>query len=62
MMKMFKKKDGDPKKALMAKPAKSTKTVKVMKSKLTATPKVKSIPFPVKEVKSYDMKTGLKKK
>ena len=60
-MKMFKKKDGDPKKALMAKPAASTKTVKVMKSKLTATPKVKSIPFPVK-VKSYDMKTGLKKK
>ena len=40
MMKMFKKKDGDPKKALMAKPAKSTKTVKVMKSKLTATPRV----------------------
>jgi len=56
-MKMFKKKDGDPKK-----PKATVKTVKVMKSKLTATPKVKSIPFPVKEVKSYDMKTGLKKK
>jgi len=34
MMKMFKKKDGDPKK-----PKATVKTVKVMKSKLTATPR-----------------------
>ena len=34
MMKMFKKKDGDPKK-----PKAAVKTVKVMKSKLTATPR-----------------------